>query len=417
MITKILHIINSFEYGGAEAMLCNILARTDRDRFEPVVVSLIDDLRLAGAIVDSGTTLHVMGMRPGVPDPRGVARLASCLRRERPALIQTWMDHSNLIGSLAILLSGTRTPLVWGLHHAHHAARLSKRTTLWTVAACAQLSRRLPARIVCCSDASRVAYEAWGFAADRLEVIPNGFDTETFRPDPEARCELRRALGVGPDALLVGLIARYDPLKDHENFLRAAASLARGAEDGDGVAGPSRRAEVTFVLCGDGVDARNKALGTTIDALGLRGRCHLLGPRPRLEVARIMAGLDLVSSSSCAEAFPLTVGEAMACGVPCAVTDVGDSAAIVGDTGWVVPPRDSTALADSWRAALDMSRAERSRRGMEARRRIRESFDLDLITRRYESLYESLMGVEARQGGKTFTTVGVTCASPCGARK
>jgi glycosyltransferase involved in cell wall biosynthesis len=287
------------------------------------------------------------------------------------------MDHSNLIGALAVRLARVRAPLVWGIHHAYHASGLSKRSTLWTVAACARLSRRLPAWIVCCSESSRAAYAQRGFAAERLRVIPNGFDPQVFRPDPEARQALRQELGLEPGVTLVGLAARYDPLKDHDNFVRAAALVARETP------------EVRFVLCGAGVDWGNAALAALIESLGLRNRCHLLGPRR--DVPRIMAGLDLLVSPSRAEAFPLAVGEAMACGVPCVVTDVGDSAALVGATGWVVPPRDPRALAGACRAALALAPLARTERGREARRRICEQFDLAVITRRYEEIYESLV--------------------------
>jgi glycosyltransferase involved in cell wall biosynthesis len=303
-------------------MLCNLLTRADRDRFEPSVVALIDDLTVAGPVLGAGIPLATMGMRPGAPDPRGQARLAAHLARERPAVVQTWMDHSNLIGGLASRLA-TRAPVVWGLHHTGHRPGLSKRSTLWTVAACARLSRRLPSRVVCCSEQTRSTYAGLGFAAEKLEVIPNGFDTEAFRPDPSARLSVRRELGVDPDATLIGLVARYDPLKDHTNFLRAAARLAR------------QLPAVRFLLCGDRVDPHNEALTSLIARLGLTGLCHLLGPRR--DVARIYASLDVAASSSLSEAFPLAVGEAMACGVPCTVTDVGDSARIVGATGRVVP--------------------------------------------------------------------------------
>jgi glycosyltransferase involved in cell wall biosynthesis len=391
---KILHIINSFEFGGAETMLRNLLLQGrgggggggGGGRFRPVVVSLIDDMSLAGPIVEAEIPLHVLGMRPGVPDPRKLMLLARLLRRERPAVVQTWMDHSNLLGAMAVRLARVRAPLAWGVHHSRHIGGISKRSTLWTVAACARLSR-LPAAIVCCSEASRTAYAARGFATGGMRVIPNGFDTARFRPDPDARDDLRRELGLAGDVALIGLAARYDPLKDHETFLRAAVLVAREAP------------EVRFVLCGAGVDAANRALVSAIASLGLEGRCHLLGPRR--DIARILAGLDLLVSSSISEAFPLAVGEAMACGVPCVVTDVGDSAAIVGPTGWVVPPRDPRALAAACRAAFELSPRARGRRGQDARRRIREHFELAVIARRYEALYESLIGVEASDGERT----------------
>ena len=142
---------------------------------------------------------------------------------------------------------------------------------------------------------------------------------------------LREALGVAPDALLVGMIARFDPVKRHDLFLAAVAAAARSGLD------------VHAVLAGTGVTAANPALARLVDGGDLGRRVHLLGERQ--DVERIMPALDvLVSASGWAEGFPNVVGEAMACGVPCLVTDTGDSAAIVGDGGVVVPPGDGGRL-------------------------------------------------------------------------
>src|SRR5690349_21003662 len=192
---KIVHVINSFEFGGAEAMLCNLLLRTDRARFEPSVVALIDDMSVAGPVINAGIPIAVMGMRPGIPSPLGVARLARHFRRVRPAIVQTWMDHSNLIGGLASRLA-TRAPVVWGVHHSDHVRALTKPTTLMTVGACARLSNHLPTRIVFCSEHARNLYAQRGFAAAKLDIIPNGFDTGRFRPDAMARAKIRKELGI-----------------------------------------------------------------------------------------------------------------------------------------------------------------------------------------------------------------------------
>jgi glycosyltransferase involved in cell wall biosynthesis len=375
MKIRITHIINSFESGGAEAMLCRLLLRTDCNRFEPSVISLIDNTSVAGPIVDAGIPLVTMGMRPGVPDPRGMARLTRHLRRTRPQLVQTWMDHSNLIGGVAASLAGAG-PVVWGIHHSDHVPELTKRTTLWTLRACAQLSGRLPARIICCSESARSLYSQRGFAADKLMVIPNGFDTTAFKPDENARADVRRELGLAPDTILIGLAARYHPLKDHNNFLHAAAILLRSS--------PSAH----FLMCGNQVDADNSSLTKTIAELGLGQQCHLLGPRH--DIARIHASLDIAASSSISEAFPLTIGESMACGVPCVATDVGDSAFIIGDTGRTVAARDSAALAAAWGELLSMGEQGRRDLGALARKRVQELFDLDSVTRRYEALYQEV---------------------------
>jgi glycosyltransferase involved in cell wall biosynthesis len=376
---RIVHVINSFEFGGAEAMLCNLLLRTDRNRFDLHVVSLIDDLTVARPVLNAGIPIVTMGMKPGVPDPRGVTRLARHLRQLRPHVVQTWMDHSNLIGGLAAIFS--RCPgIVWGIHHCDHVPSLTKRSTLMTVQACAALSRKIPSQIVCCSNHAAKTYARRGFASAKMLVIPNGIDTQIFRPDPDARISVRRELALAPDTPLIGLIARYDPLKDHANFLRAAPILA------------SRRPEAHFVLCGANVDATNAALTKQIHELGLAERCHLLGPRR--DIPRIQAALDLATSSSISEAFPLVLGEAMACAVPCVATHVGDCAWIIGQTGRIVPPRDPQALADAWADLLRMTPQARADLGRAARERVRESFGIDQVTRRYETLYERIGGAD-----------------------
>jgi glycosyltransferase involved in cell wall biosynthesis len=143
-----------------------------------------------------------------------------------------------------------------------------------------------------------------------------------------------------------------------------------------------------FVLCGNRVDRDNEALAEQVGAAGVGDRCHLLGMRR--DVARVTAAMDVATSSSISEAFPLAVGEAMACGVACAVTDVGDSAMIVGPTGRVVPPQDPAALAAAWGELLAMDPDARARLGAAARQRVCELFDLGAVTRRYEQLYEEV---------------------------
>lgn len=377
MPIKVMHVINWLNIGGAEVMLCNLLAGTDRSRFEPVVCTLVDVMPLAGRVRAMGVPVHTLGMRPGVPDPFKVLSLARLVRSERPDVIQTWLFQSDLIGSLAALIS-TRAPVVWGVHHTEHDPATTRRATRLTVAACARLSRSLPARIVCCSEATRRSHLRKGYAAEKMEVITNGFDVGRFRPDPLAGPSLRAELGLGPEARLIGHVARFDPQKDHANFLNAAGLLAGRFDD------------LHFVLCGNDVGPGNVELMGHVARNGLAGRCHLLGPRG--DVPRVLAGLDLVCSSSFSgEAFPMILGEAMACGTPCVTTDVGDSAAVVGPSGRVVPPRDPVALAGAWADILSLPPTGRAELGRSARRWVEERFALPGVVRAYETLYETVV--------------------------
>lgn len=390
---KIVHVINSFQFGGAEAMLCNLLLRTDRARFEPSVVTLIDDMSVAAPVVSAGIPVACVNMRPGIPDPRGLLRLAKHLKAARPDVVQTWMDHSNLIGGLATKW-GTDAPVVWGIHHSNHVKGVAKRSTLLTVAACAKLSRKIPARVVVCSEMSKTSYLASGFYAANLIVIPNGFDTKRFVPDPEARRTFRAELGLPTDCFIFGLAARFDPMKDPTTFLRAAAIVAK------------RFNGVRFVVCGKGMDTANAELARQVRELGLVDRMSLIGPRQ--DVPRFLAAVDVAALSSISEAFPLVLGEAMACATPCVSTDVGDASLIVGEAGTIVPPSNPQAMADAMAAFVQMPQADRAALGVAGRRRVCELFDLDAVTRRYEAVYDDVIARHRSNAGSVAQDLGVT---------
>ena len=384
MPISLLCLINSLGCGGAETMLYRLLSRLDRTRFRCQVVSLIDvvDPVIGEKIKRLGIPVRSLGMRPGRPNPMALLRLIRWLRQDPPDVLQTWQYYSDLVGGLAARIAGG-IPVAWGIHHSDLNGEGMNRLAILTARTCARLSRWLPDRIVCCAEASRQAHTALGYAAEKMVVIPNGYDLDTFRPDPVARESVSKELQIPEDAPIIGLVGRFHPQKDHHNFVRAASLLHQD------------RPDVWFVLCGFGVSWANKELTTLIEEAGIRNRCCLLGLRD--DISRLTAAFDIASlSSSYGEAFPNVVNEAMSCGVPCVVTDVGDAAYIVGQTGLVVPPRNPVALAAGWRTMLELGREGRAPLGMEARQRIRELFNLPEIVARYQNLFEELAhGVKA----------------------
>lgn len=373
---KILHIITDLNTGGAEMMLYKLLSGMDREAVEVEVISLLDIGSIGRKIQGLGVQVRALGMRRGGPDPLGILRLARRLRKDPPCCIQTWMYHSDLIGGLAAKLAGG-IPVIWGIRHSNLDPQSTKRTTLWTAKACARLSRWLPVKIVCCSEASLQAHTELGYTEDRMVVIPNGFDLAAFRPDPKARLAVRRELGIPAEAQLIGLVGRFHPQKDHHNFICAAGYLHACLPD------------VHFLLCGDGVAWENPDLAEWIKEAGLISWFHLLGRRE--DIPHLSASLDIATSSSTSEGFPNVIGEAMACGVPCVVTDVGDSALIVGETGRVVPPGNPRALAEGWRELLEIVPEGRNQLGVAARRRIEGQYNLSSIVDRYLGLYEEVI--------------------------
>jgi glycosyltransferase involved in cell wall biosynthesis len=371
---RIVHLITALNVGGAEMMLYKLLSRMDRRRFASSVVSLMDTGPIGKRIEELGVPVYELGMRRGRAALRSVATLLTLLASERPYILQTWMYHADLLGLITGQLS--RVPhVVWNIRRSTGVVGASPRRTLWTAKACSRLSS-WPSVVVTNTEAGRVFHNGLGYHPRRWAVIPNGFDLDRFAPSPCARESVRAELGLAPDALLIGLVGRFDPMKDHTTFLRAAMHLE-----------PHRQG-IHFVLVGRDVVPSNTELTAMITGQEIEKRVHLLGERT--DVPRLMAALDILCSSSCGEGFANVIGEAMACGVPCVVTDVGDSADIVGETGLVVPPRDARRLSDAWVRLIEAGEEKRQVLGQAARERVRQNYSLDGIVRVYEQLYLSL---------------------------
>lgn len=366
---RIVYLITGLHGGGAETMLVHLLRGLDRERFDPSVISLMDQGRLRPAIEALGVPVQSVGVAQGRPTPMALVTLLKLIRAAEPHLIQGWMYHSNLAAQLARLF--VRAPVCWCIQNSFHSFAAEKPLTRLVIRLLAWLSR-FPARIVYVSHASRAQHEQLGFEASGGVVIPNGVDPALFQPSAEARSSVRAELGLPADTPVIGLIGRYHPQKDHATFLLAAALLA------------AEQPSVHFLLAGAGVDEHNAELVVQAQALG--SRVHLLGERS--DMPRMTAALDVAtSSSSYGEALSLAVAEAMACGVPCVVTDVGDSARLVGKTGIVVPPGNARALANGWSRLLTASRLEL---GEAARQRAIDHYSVRSIVRSYEKLYLSL---------------------------
>jgi glycosyltransferase involved in cell wall biosynthesis len=372
---RITHVITGLSAHGAEIMLCRFLSASNPQEYQHEVISLTDRGAMAGQIECLGVPVRVLGMRPGVPNPVAIMKLARMLRESRPQIVQTWMYHANLLGGLAARLAGD-IPVVWGIHHTRVDRRETKFLTVLTVRIGGWFSQQLPARIVCCSKASEQAHVELGYAPAKMRVISNGIDVAEFRPDPDAGLAIRKSLGISAEALVIGLAARFHPHKDHRTFFQAAGLLHKEFPD------------VHFVLCGDGMVLENPEIAAGVDAAGLHGRCHLLGSRP--DMREMYAAWNIATNSSRSEAFPLAVGEAMACEVPCLVTQVGDCPAIVGDTGRVVPPQRPDLMAKAWRELLESGPEVRQKLGRAARERVATRYSLPALVEQYQALYQTI---------------------------
>lgn len=375
---NLFHIITGLNDGGAEAVLYRLCTHDQQDRH--VVVSLMDEGKYGPLLQAAGVEVHCLGMPRRRVTLGGILRLWRLLRASRPDVVQTWMYHADLVGGVVARLAGVRT-VCWGIRHTTLVPGLSARSTILVARICARLSHWVPRTIVSCSRAAARVHQALGYAADKMVVIPNGCDLAQFRPDQEARERLRGEWQVADSTFLIGMVARFDPQKDHTNLIAALALLKQ------------RGVEFRCVLVGTGVDSTNESLTKRVAEAGLDQHVRLLGPRN--DIPAVMNALDVhVLSSAYGEAFPNVLAEAMACGTPCVTTDVGDAALIVGETGWVVPPRDSRALAEALGDAISQWPDQRAwqARKRACRERIAAQFSLDAMVSAYRKVWADVAG-------------------------
>ncbi|MPZ17084.1 MAG: glycosyltransferase [Luteitalea sp.] len=376
---RVVHLITGLQIGGAERALCRIVPRL-APRVDSHVISMLGHGPLADELTRAGVPVVCLDMRPGRPTASALWRCTRELRRLRPDLLQTWMYHADLLG----LVSGiaARVPrIVWNIRASDmdltpygHVSSLTRRLCTWTSA--------IPAAVVVNSRAGRQAHRKLGYRAREWVLIPNGVDPEEFRPRATDRAAIRKELGCAETTVVIGLVARFDPVKGHDTFLRAAAQLTETGDD------------VHFVLIGEGATRDNPSFAALLarEAPGVRLTCF----GSRNDVSRLLTGVDIATCSSVSEGFPNVVVENMASGVPCVVADVGDAAAIVGSTGLVVPAAAPDRLADAWRRLIALGPADRQALGQAARARVLEQFTLEKIVGQYEMLYTRLVG-EARK--------------------
>jgi glycosyltransferase involved in cell wall biosynthesis len=370
-----MHIITGLDVGGAEMMLLQLLSASRPDR-QSMVVSLKDEGAIGPSITKLGVPVECLHLHHSAPNPAQLFSLRSLMKRFRPQVVQGWMPHGNLAASLAQFVSRIGAPVVWNIRMSLDAIDGEKLTTLGLIRLGGLLSR-LPSAIVYNSRSGARQHEKRGYRNARSAVISNGFDCDMFRPDEQARCSVRSQFGLEHTAILIGLVARRHPMKDQLGFLQAASLVS------------AQHPEARFLLIGKGLTESEPALQKTIEQLDLKGQVLLLGERT--DVPQLTAGLDIACSSSWGEGFSNAIGEAMACAVPCVVTDVGDSGFLVGDTGMTVPPRNPEALAYAIEQLIAAGSARRKELGLAARRRIESEFSLSMMTRRYEDLYNECL--------------------------
>lgn len=368
---RLAFIIRSLDYGGAERQLVTLAKALDKRRLDTTILTFYSGGYLEKELAGSGVKLVSLGKRGRWDLPAFLGRLAYHLRQIRPDVIHSYLDIPNLL-AIGAKPFCSNPAIIWGVR----SSDLDLDKYDWLRRCGSSLERRvaiLPDRIIVNSHAGQKHLLSQGFPAEKLVLIHNGFDTEHFRPDEEARTKVRREWRIGNNEILIGMVARFDPVKDHAMFLRAASLVRKG------------RSDVRFICVGDGPRGYGQRLQQMAERLSVSEKVSWAGMRS--DMRNVYSGLDIHVSSSRSEGFPNVVGEAMSCAVPCVVTDAGDAAMIVGDTGFVSPSRNPPALAASLMSCIG---SDRNELGLNARRRIEEHWSVRRLAEETERVILAL---------------------------
>lgn len=375
---RVMHVITGLGGGGAEAALFR-LATAMPDPRQVHVVSLTGDGLYAARLREIGVCVTVLGAESAVSLLWSIVRLIRIIRRSEAEIVQTWMYHADLVGGIAARIAGR--PVCWGVRAASFDPARNKTSTLIVARLCARLSRFIPTAIVSPSQAAILLHRSIGYAG-RFELIPNGYDFAALRPDAAAGAAFRIATGIPATARVIGHLGRADPLKDHASLLKSFAILAVD------------RPDVWLLMAGAGLERGETYFDDLLDRHPFADR--IVGVGRRDDIRAVMNAMDVFVLSSAGEAFPNVVAEAMACGVPCVVTDVGDAALILDGTGWVVPPLAPETLGEALGTAIDEPSPERARREEAARTSVLGRFGLDRMVSAYRTLWHQIARAHAK---------------------
>jgi len=372
--SRLLFVTGGLHLGGAEVVLCQLAGALQRMGAECLVLCITPPGALARVLQASKVEVRSLNIESAFDTLGGFLRAWRMVRSFKPALIQGWMYDGNLLSTFLQATARRQARLVWGVRSLMFFSKLKGR---FVNRMCAVLSHVSPDVVVCVSRRAVEVHSRAGYSRRKLEHIPNGVDTERFSPSSEDRSAVRCELGLRKENVAIGHLGRFHPAKDYNCFIKAAVCLKQHIP------------AVKFVLCGSELTPENEQIGRELKERRLEGEFMLLGPRS--DPQRILNSFDVFLLSSRSEAFPNSLLEAMATGIPCLATDVGDCGAILGACGKAVPPGQPEALAAACMDLLRESAESRRRLGMAARARVIEHFSIEQCVRAHEALYRRLL--------------------------
>jgi glycosyltransferase involved in cell wall biosynthesis len=376
---RVVHFISNLMSGGAEAMLVKIILATRPLGVDSTVVSMISGGVMSDRLRDAGVQVTELGLRRSWTALGAGPKLAMLARNLDADIFQGWMYHGNLMAALAARASSRKTPVLWNVRQTLQSLDGEIARTRWLIRASRLLVNEPETIIYNARTAASDHERLLGYPKEKRVILDNGFDIESFRPNPDANAALKAKLGIDPGGFLIGRVARLHPMKDIPSLLSAFERVGREDE------------RLHLVLVGRGMVRNDEDFAAMAERHPLRARIHAMGEAS--DVATITAGFDVaVSCSSRGEAFPNVIGEAMACAVPSVVTAVGASAEILGDPSRVIPPSDPGVLAEVLSRLIGLTPDQRRTIGEADRERVRQRYNIADVADSYVTLWRNILG-------------------------
>ena len=364
---KILHIVNELNVGGSETALYRQLLALQDQAYAFYVIVLTKPGYYSEPIKNFGIPIYYLSINKA-KILKALYQLITLIKNIEPDIVQTWLYHSDFLGGLCAKFCGVKK-IIWGIRC--EGVQL-KSTTKWVKRGCALLSWIVPHFIITNSQAALRQHNRTGYQSRKMQIIYNGFDTQLFAPTHSTQTLVP---SLPTNAILIGTLARFHRDKDYPNLIQAIDTVCALHDN------------VYFLFCGQDCDDNNLQLNSMLTTLTYRNRVILLGKTAH--AASYLNQLNIFILSSQTESFPNCLGEAMACGLACIATDVGEASTLLGDAGLIVPPNDPTQLATACLTMLNKSEQERTQNGVAARQRIEKHYSIAQHKQQIQALYES----------------------------
>ena len=349
------HVITNFAgVGGAEMMLARLIQQTEHD-YQHVIIALMKTSKVYQSTLERCQSHYALGWN-GLNTLSTVSKLRALLKNLQPATVQCWMYHANALTSLSVICLAKKPKVVWGIHHSLASLKDESISTKIALGLSKILSQQASA-IIYCAHSSMQQHQAFSFKNGNSQVIANGVFLDKFQPNPQLH-----------EPTVIGFAGRYHIAKGYPYLFETMGLL--------------KDKNIIFKIAGNGASIDNPEVKALFHQYQLDAqKVHLIDQIS--DMPAFYQSIDAFLMTSITEGFPNVLVEAMASGLPCISTDVGDAKYIVQDLGSIVPPRNAKALADAILAYVQKTKAEKHALKLATRERVEQNFSIETVSGQY----------------------------------